>query len=57
MHQRVEMIILSAESEYKIQKEAKHGITAICLLSFNFITSGAKRPSSLWATQYVWQTV
>ena len=39
------MIILFAESEYKIQKHAKHGITVICFLSFDFITSRAKIPS------------
>ena len=52
MHQRVvEMIVLSAESEYKLQKHAQHGITVNWLLSFDFITSRAKRPSFLWATQ------
>ena len=52
MHQRVvEMIVLSAESEYKMKKQAKHGIVVKKLLSFDFITSRAKRRSSLWATQ------
>ena len=52
MHQRVvEMIVLSAESEYKMKKQAKHGIVVKWLLSFDFITSRAKRRSSLWATQ------
>ena len=52
MHQRVvEMIVLSAESEYKMQKHAQHGITVKRLLSFDFITSRATRPSFLWATQ------
>ena len=52
MHQRVvEMIILSAESKYKMKKQAKHGIVVEWLLSFDFITSRAKRRSSLWATQ------
>ena len=52
MHQRfVEMIVLSAELEYKMKKRAKHGIVVKWLLSFDFITSTAKRRSSLWATQ------
>ena len=52
MHQRiVEMIVLSAELEYKLKKRAKHGIVVKWLLSFEFITSTAKRRSSLWATQ------